>query len=155
MSKLIKKLDNLDFESIEKISNIWLNSNLEAHDFIKREYWISNLDKVKKMFPDSSIYVYYADNQIVGFAGLYEQYIAGIFITDNYRNKGIGKLLLERLKSDYNGLNLHVYEKNEGAIRFYTKHQFEIRSKEFEAETQEYEYLMKWYSNRNYKSNNK
>ncbi|MGT0298676.1 hypothetical protein ACV566_03775 [Staphylococcus aureus] len=57
---MIKKLDNLDYESIEKISNIWLNSNLEAHDFIKREYWISNFDKVKKMFPDSSIHVYYA-----------------------------------------------------------------------------------------------
>ncbi|MGT0185829.1 hypothetical protein ACVNP0_05190 [Staphylococcus aureus] len=26
---------------------------------------------------------------------------------------------MERLKSDYNGLNLHVYEKNEGAIHFY------------------------------------
>ncbi|MEB7783500.1 GNAT family N-acetyltransferase [Mammaliicoccus sciuri] len=144
---MIKKLDNLDFESIEKISSIWLNSNIDAHDFIKREYWIDNLDKVKKMFPDSTIYVYYADNQIIGFAGLYEQYIAGVFITDNYRNKGIGRLLLERLKRDYNGLNLYVYEKNEGAIRFYTKHQFEIKSKEFEAETQEYEYLMKWDSN--------
>lgn len=144
---MIKKLDNLDFETIEKILNIWLNSNLEAHDFIKREYWIDNLDKVKKMFSDSTIYVYYADNQIVGFADLYEQYIAGLFITDNYRNKGIGRFLLERLKSDYNGLNLHVYEKNERAIRFYTKHQFEIRSKEFEVETQEYEYFMKWDSN--------
>lgn len=144
---MIKKLDNLDPGSIEKISNIWLNSNLDAHDFIKRDYWIDNLDKVKKMFPDSTIYVYYADNQIVGFAGLYEQYIAGIFITDKYRNKGIGRLLLERLKSDYNVLNLNVYEKNEGAIRFYTKHQFEIRSKEFEAETQEHEYLMEWNSN--------
>lgn len=57
---MIKKLDNLDFETIEKILNIWLNSNLEAHDFIKREYWIDNLDKVKKMFSDSTIYVYYA-----------------------------------------------------------------------------------------------
>ncbi|MDT4198622.1 GNAT family N-acetyltransferase [Staphylococcus haemolyticus] len=144
---MIKKLDNLDFETIEKNLNIWLNSNLEAHDFIKREYWIDNLDKVKKMFSDSTIYVYYADNQIVGFADLYEQYIAGLFITDNYRNKGIGRFLLERLKSDYNVLNLYVNEKNEGAIRFYTKHQFEIRSKEFEVETQEYEYFMKWDSN--------
>ena len=48
------------------------------------------------MLTDSTIYVYYADNQIVGFAGLYEQYIAGIFITDNYRNKGLGRLILER-----------------------------------------------------------
>ena len=42
------------------------------------------------MFSDSTIYVYYLDNQIVGF-DLYEQYIAGLFITDNYRNKGIGR----------------------------------------------------------------
>ena len=42
------------------------------------------------MFSDSTIYVYNADNQIVGFADLYEQYIAGLF-TDNYRNKGIGR----------------------------------------------------------------
>ncbi|WP_323701753.1 GNAT family N-acetyltransferase [Staphylococcus cohnii] len=144
---MIKKLDNIDSESIEKISNIWLNSNLDAHDFIKHDYWIDNLGKVKKMLPDSTIYVYYADNQIVGFAGLYEQYIAGIFITDNYRNKGIGRLILERLKTDYSVLSLHVYEKNEGAIRFYTKHHFEIRSKEFEQDTQEYEYLMEWRSN--------
>lgn len=95
---MIKKLDNLDFETIEKILNIWLNSNLEAHDFIKREYWIDNLDKVKKMFSDSTIYVYYADNQIVGFADLYEQYIAGLFITDNYRNKGIGRFFIGKIK---------------------------------------------------------
>lgn len=147
---MIKKLDSLDFESIEKMSNIWLNSNLDAHDFIKRDYWIDNVDKVKNMLLDSTIYVYYVDKQIVGFAGLYEQYIAGIFIKDNYRNKGIGSLLLKRLKGDYKGLNLYVYEKNEGAIRFYTKHQFEIRSKEFEVETQEYEYLMGWDSNQYY-----
>ncbi len=30
---------------------------------------------------------------------------------------------------------------------FYTKHHFEIRSKEFEEATQEYEYLMEWSSN--------
>lgn len=44
---MIKKLDSLDSESIEKISNIWLNFNLDAHDFIKHDYWIDNIDKVK------------------------------------------------------------------------------------------------------------
>ena len=143
---MIKKLENMDSELIEKISYIWLNSNLDAHDFIKRDYWVDNFTKVKTILSDSTIYVYYADNQIVGFAGLYEQYIAGIFIIENYRNKGIGRLILERLKKDYNALNLHVYEKNQGAMRFYTKHHFEIRSKVFEAETQEYEYFMEWHS---------
>lgn len=47
---MIKKLDSLDSESIEKISNIWLNFNLDAHDFIKHDYWIDNIDKVKKYY---------------------------------------------------------------------------------------------------------
>ena len=146
---MLKKLESPDSEEIDNISNIWLNSNLDTHYFVNRDYWIVNLEKVKKMFPDSTIYVYYANNQIVGFAGLYANYIAGIFIKDSYRNKGIGRLFLQRLKSDYNVLKLHVYEKNERAIRFYSKHQFEIISKEFEKETQEHEYLMEWNNNRN------
>ena len=64
---MIKKLDNLDFETIEKILNIWLNSNLEAHDFIKREYWIDNLDKVKKCSQIQQFTCIIFDNQIVGF----------------------------------------------------------------------------------------
>jgi putative acetyltransferase len=59
--------------------------------------------------------------------------------TDNYRNNGIGSLILARLKTDYSVLNIHVYEKNEGV---YTKHHFKIRSKKFEEDTQEYEYFM-------------
>ena len=62
---------------------------MEAHDFIKREYWIDNLDKVKKCSQIQQ-FTCIIDNQIVGF-DLYEQYIAGLFITDNYRNKGIGR----------------------------------------------------------------
>ena len=76
---MIKKLDNLDFETIEKILNIWLNSNLEAHDFIKREYWIDNLDKVKKCSQIQQ-FTCIIDNQIVGFFDLYEQYIAGLLL---------------------------------------------------------------------------
>ena len=144
---MIKKLTMLDSESKEMISNIWLNSNLDAHNFINSDYWIGNLDRVKEMFPDSTIYVYYDDNQIVGFAGLYENYIAGIFINASHRNKGIGKLFLQKLKTDYNMLKLYVYEKNVRATKFYLKHNFEIISKDFEGETQEYEYFMKWNKN--------
>lgn len=47
---MIKKLDSLDFELIEKILNIWFNFNLDVYDFIKYDYWIDNIDKVKKCY---------------------------------------------------------------------------------------------------------
>lgn len=88
--------------------------------------------------------MYYVDNIIVGFVGLNDNYIAGIFIKESYRSKGIGKLFLQKLKTNYNSLKLCVYEKNVRAIRFYLTHGFTIKSKDFEEETQEYEYIMEW-----------
>ncbi|MGY0411948.1 acetyltransferase [Staphylococcus sp. mip270_02] len=49
----------------------------------------------------------------------------------------MGKLFLEKLKNDNNTLKLYVYEKNVRAIRFYLKHNFEIKSKNVEEETQD------------------
>ncbi|MDW8545501.1 GNAT family N-acetyltransferase [Staphylococcus pseudoxylosus] len=141
---MIKQLKSPSSEELDIISKIWLDANLEAHHFINRDYWINNLDQVKKMLPDSTIYVYYVENEIIGFVGLYENDIAGIFIKDSYRNKGIGKLFMEKLKNDYNTLKLYVYEKNVRATRFYLKRHFEIKCKNLEEETQEYEYFMEW-----------
>lgn len=141
---MIKQLKSPSSEELDIISKIWLDANLEAHHFINRDYWINNLDKVKKMLPDSTIYVYYVENEIIGFVGLYENDIAGIFIKYGYRNKGIGKLFLEKLKNEYNTLKLYVYEKNVSATHFYLKYHFEIKSKNLEEETQAYEYFMEW-----------
>ncbi|MBM2659153.1 GNAT family N-acetyltransferase [Staphylococcus pseudoxylosus] len=141
---MIKQLKSPSSEELDIISKIWLDANLEAHHFINRDYWINNLDQVKKMLPYSIIYVYYVENEIIGFVGLYENDIAGIFIKDSYRNKGIGKLFMEKLKNDYNTLKLYVYEKNVRATRFYLKRHFEIKCKNLEEETQEYEYFMEW-----------
>ena len=36
------KMDYLD-----EVMKIWLETNINAHDFIKKEYWINNFDLVK------------------------------------------------------------------------------------------------------------
>lgn len=35
-------------EDINQVMKIWLDSNIDAHNFIKQEYWISNAPDVKK-----------------------------------------------------------------------------------------------------------
>ena len=75
---------------IDKIMNIWLKSNLEAHPFVKASYWENNFKIVKEMISNSEIYVYKIDSIIVGFVGLSQNYIAGIFIKKEYRNSSIG-----------------------------------------------------------------
>lgn len=46
-----------EFRDLDKIMNIWLEGNLEAHSFIDAEYWNKNFDSVKSVLPNAEVYV--------------------------------------------------------------------------------------------------
>ncbi len=77
-----------------------------------------------------------------GFIGLQDEYVAGLFIRQQFRNNGLGSLLLEEALRLHPYLALEVYEKNNGAVRFYKKHGFQIRSEDADLDTGEKEYWM-------------
>ena len=58
----------------------------------------SNYELVKEMMSQSEIYVFEADKKIQGFVGLNDEYIEGIFVSDEMQSCGIGKLLLDYIK---------------------------------------------------------
>lgn len=68
--------------------------------------------------------MYEIENRIIGFIGLNQEYIEGIFVDANYHNKGIGTELIQKAKSIRNRLILKVYQKNLNAIQFYKKNEF-------------------------------
>lgn len=47
-----------EFRDLDKIMNIWLEGNLEAHSFIDAEYWKKNFESVKSVLPNAEVYVY-------------------------------------------------------------------------------------------------
>lgn len=120
---MVRNFKNAD---IDKIMEIWLNSNIEAHNFIDKSYWEKNFEMVKNALPQAEIYIYEENNNIMGFVGLVENYIAGIFVEKNFRGKGIGKKLLDYAKSIKNNLTLNVYEKNIDAVKFYKREGFTV-----------------------------
>lgn len=96
------------------------------------------------MLPEAEIYVFDSGEGILGFLGLQEDYIAGIFVEENSRGRGIGKHLLQCAKQNRSSLSLHVYLKNERAVRFYEKEGFRITGEQSDEETDEREYVMEW-----------
>lgn len=96
------------------------------------------------MLGDAEIYVFEEQGQIKGFVGLDGEYIAGIFVREKEQSLGIGKQLLDFVKSLKGQLKLNVYQKNERAIKFYTREQFEIQDEQTDEATGEAEYLMLW-----------
>lgn len=131
---------------LSAVMQIWLDTNIKAHDFIPKEYWENNYEIVKEILPDAEIYVHEDDTAgfIDGFIGLTDNYIAGIFVKEDKQSKGIGKKLLNYVKNIKPNISLSVYQKNTKAVRFYKREQFQIVSENVDDITNEKEFIMEW-----------
>lgn len=138
---MIRKMNGAD---IPVVMEIWLETNIKAHDFISSKYWKKNYAAVGQMMQDAEIYVCEEHGEIQGFVGLADNYVAGIFVKEEYQSEGIGKALLDYVKERKEELVLHVYEKNERAIKFYLRESFVKVKEQIEEENREREYEMRW-----------
>ena len=131
-------------EDIDEVMEIWKNENIRTHDFISKEYWKNNYEYVKDILPNADIDVYLLDEHIVGFIGVDNDYIEGIFVDINNQHNGIGTSLLNKIKEEKEKLTLSVYKKNINAIKFYKKNGFIITGESIDKNTDEIEYTMTW-----------
>lgn len=141
---MIRKFQKTD---TGQVMQIWLNGNEEAHPFIPKEYWKSNFEMVREQILQAHVFVYSMYGEILGFIGIAEGYIAGIFVDKRHRSLGIGRELLDYAKTKYHSLSLDVYKKNNRAAAFYLREGFSILSEEFDEATGEAEYTMVWKAN--------
>ena len=118
---MVRKLRNAD---VNKVADIWLDTNMKAHYFIPTQYWKSNFELVKELLLQATVYIYEDNQEIQGFIGLNDEYIEGIFVSDEMQSQGIGKILLNYAK-----------DKREG---------FEIQYSGLDESTGEKDYVMVW-----------
>ena len=118
---MVRKLRNAD---VNKVADIWLDTNMKAHYFIPTQYWKSNFELVKELLLQATVYIY-EDN-------------------DEMQSQGIGKILLNYAKDKRNKLLLNVYQKNTQAISFYKREGFEIQYSGLDESTGEKDYVMVW-----------
>ncbi len=130
-----------DFD-LKKVMRLWYEGNLEAHDFIDREYWDRNLSYVKRVIPQVEVYVYEINGQVVGFVGIDEGYIAGLFVDKEFRGCGVGTKLMDYVKERYDFFTLHVFENNYGAVTFYENRGLLKKEESVHEDLGEVEYLM-------------
>ena len=133
-------------EDTTKVMTIWTKGNFKAHDFIEKDYWLLNFNRVKNDYLlKSETYVYTEDNEIKGFISLLEGgYIGALFVRLDSLREGIGRRLINYCKERNEKLTLHVYEKNMDAVLFYTAMGFKNVKVQINEETKEKEYVMEW-----------
>lgn len=140
---MIRKLKPTELSSVMQI---WLDANLEAHQFINPLFWHKNADNVRKLMGTAEIYVYETedDHKVVGFIGLINNLIGGLFVHNAYRATGVGKKLIDYAKLSKAYLIVHVYKQNELAYHFYRREGFNLSREQIEPNTMEMEYEMFW-----------
>ena len=138
---MIRKMNQ---EELNRVMDIWLETNIKAHNFIPAEYWENNFELVKSLISQAEIYIYEKNKNISGFIGMSGNYIAGIFVKEKEQSKGIGKELLNFVKDIKKELSLNVYEKNIKAVNFYKKENFHVINEGINEAAGEKEFFMEW-----------
>lgn len=138
---MIRKFEEDD---INEVMQIWKNENIKSHSFIEKEYWKNNYNYVKDILPNAEVYVYVLKEKIIGFIGLSNNNIEGIFVDTINQHNGIETSLLKKAKEKRETLTLNVYKRNMNAINFYKKNDFKITGESIDKNTNEIEYTMTW-----------
>ena len=97
------------------------------------------------MISEAEMYVAEENEEILGFIGLTDTYIAGIFVKETEQSKGVGTELLRTVMKLKDYLKLNVYKKNRKAVVFYQHRGFKIVNQEIDENTSEEEYTMEWH----------
>jgi putative acetyltransferase len=67
------------------------------------------------------------DGAAVGFSGIKDGELTHLYVDPTAQSRGVGSALLEHAKTEsQGGLFLWVFQKNEGARRFYERHGFRL-----------------------------
>lgn len=129
---------------LDALMEIWLSSNLEAHGFIPAAYWQENAPAVRGMLPQSELLVCDNGGGPLGFLGLQDREILGIFVRCTARSQGVGHALIEAAKARRSELRLHVYRENHRARRFYEREGFRLFCEGTDPDTGAAELTLRW-----------
>lgn len=84
--------------------------------------WIAGV-----MLPSSQVWVADLRGRVAGFAALRGQWLDHLYLAPAAQHGGIGGTLLDHAKKRRpRGLDLHVFQQNTGARRFYERHGFTL-----------------------------
>lgn len=130
----------------QAVAQLWLQTNLQAHDFIPADYWRDRQQAVSEQLGQAQVFVLQERpaGEILGFIGLQGDYVAGLFVSPSAQGQGLGRQLLRHAMTLHRALALHVYQKNQRAVRFYQKQGFCVQCAGVDPDTGEKEFHMTW-----------
>ena len=107
-------------EDNQALSDIWLRASARAHSFFTREQLAEQQKRVSEVYlPNAETWVASEGADLLGFIGLIDDFIGGLFVDPQHQGHGVGRTLVTHAMALKGSLTLEVYARNPGARTFY------------------------------------
>lgn len=139
---MIRKYQTSDADAVIRI---WLEASAEAHAFIDYDYWEKNSSAMRSVYlPSARTFVYCnaGNGEAYGFIAMAGTTVAALFVSPTRQGAGIGKTLLDFVKTENRELDLYVYCLNRRALRFYRNNGFVVAGRNTDPNTGEDQFHM-------------
>lgn len=109
----------------QRVLDIWLEASRIAHPFLTESDLQRHYALVRdKYLPESQVMVAARGQEVLGFIGLLDDFIGGLFVDPTAQGTGIGSNLLAVAMIEHAQLSVDVYARNEAAVGFYLSQGF-------------------------------
>lgn len=115
----------LTAEQYDVAIEIWERSVQATHDFLNEKDFKALKTEMPTYFAQVNAKLWYSDNDIIGFSGIYENSLEMLFVDSIHFKKGYGSQIIQSLIVDDHITQVDVNEDNTNAVKFYLKHGFE------------------------------
>lgn len=105
-----------------RLADIWLEASRVGHPFLTEAELLDQQAKVREIYlPQAENWVVEMDGEPVGFIGLIDSFIGGLFVDPAAHGHGLGKALVLHSAALKGLLDVEVYAANEAATAFYRR----------------------------------
>lgn len=124
-------VENVLPEYYAELLDVWENSVRATHDFITEEdIEFFKPIIIEQAFPAVTLKcVKDVNGSILGFVGVHDSKVEMLFILNEARGKGIGRLLLQYAIDQLDATKVDVNEQNPQAVGFYQYMGFKVASR--------------------------
>lgn len=111
-----------DTSDRSRLAEIWLDASRVGHPFLSEVDLLDQQVKVREIYlPQAENWVAELDGEPVGFIGLIDNFIGGLFVGPASHGRGLGKALVLHAAQRKGSLDVEVYADNQAAIGFYRR----------------------------------
>lgn len=147
----IQKADITDFDKIKVISDELRQIHIEGRPDLFKNITIFDMEFFETFFGENVCYIVKENDDILGYTLLKVTttkadahmtkrkvaFVEEIAVKKGYRGKGIGSMLLSKVEehakeANANVIDFRVFDFNENAKKFYSKHGYKVRAFEME-----------------------